>query len=207
MSDAEHFLSDEEIRERLSLFESDGFPSSDCILFAEYLAKYGRGKFTEDFCTRRITEGVNKKNTITPPNLNSKLAKVTLFALPEAPIPAKRTVEQEPKCEPRIIGTARFSDIKPCIAREMVKPIVAVLLCIRPVNKAEASKANKGMCSKLVNVSLKRAWSLRGTTDSDITFIPKKIKPMPNNILPINLCFLFFPKSFRPKPRTIIKRA
>ncbi|MBA7544012.1 hypothetical protein ES705_36357 [subsurface metagenome] len=122
-------------------------------------------------------------------------------------MPAKRTVEQEPKCEPKIMGTARSSEIKPCIAKEIVKPIVAVLLWIRPVNKAEASKANRGICSKLISVSLKRAWSLRGMTDSDITFIPKKIKPMPNNILPINLCFLFFPKSFRPKPRTMIKRA
>ncbi len=47
MSDAEQSLSDEEIRERLSVFESGGFPSNDCIYFAESLAKYGWGKVTE----------------------------------------------------------------------------------------------------------------------------------------------------------------
>ncbi len=47
MSDAEQSLSDEEIHERLSVFESDGFPSNDCICFAEYLTKYGRGEVTE----------------------------------------------------------------------------------------------------------------------------------------------------------------
>ncbi len=40
-------LSDEEIRERLSVFESEEFPSNDCIYFAEYLAKYCRGEVTE----------------------------------------------------------------------------------------------------------------------------------------------------------------
>ena len=46
-SNAEQFLSDEEIRERLSVFESEEFPSNDCIYFAEYLAKYCRGEVTE----------------------------------------------------------------------------------------------------------------------------------------------------------------
>jgi hypothetical protein len=99
---------------------------------------------------------VSRKNIITPLNLNSKLAQVTLFALLVAPMPAKRTVEQEPKCEPKIIGIARLREMSPCIAREIVKPIVAVLLWIRLVNKVEASRANKGKCSKLVNISLKR---------------------------------------------------
>ena len=40
-------LPDDEVRERLSVFESDGFPSNDCICFAEYLTKYGRGEVTE----------------------------------------------------------------------------------------------------------------------------------------------------------------
>ena len=47
VSAAEQSPSDEEIHERLSVFESEGFPSNDCIYFAEYLAKYGRGKVTE----------------------------------------------------------------------------------------------------------------------------------------------------------------
>ena len=47
MSDAEQSLSDEEIHERLSVFESEKFPPDDCIYFAEYLAKYCRGKATE----------------------------------------------------------------------------------------------------------------------------------------------------------------
>ncbi len=40
-------ISDEEIRERLSVFESEEFPSNDCIYFAEYLAKSCRGEVTE----------------------------------------------------------------------------------------------------------------------------------------------------------------
>ncbi len=47
MSEAEQSLSDEEIRERLSIFESNGFPSDECIELAEVLAKYGLGKVTE----------------------------------------------------------------------------------------------------------------------------------------------------------------
>ncbi len=47
MSDAEEFLSDEEIRERLSVFESGGFPSDECIEYAEVLAKYCRGEVAE----------------------------------------------------------------------------------------------------------------------------------------------------------------
>ena len=47
MSNAEQFLSDEEIRERLSIFESEEFSSNDCIYFAEYLAKFCRGEVTE----------------------------------------------------------------------------------------------------------------------------------------------------------------
>jgi len=132
---------------------------------------------------------------------------MTLFAPLVAPIPAKRTVVQVPKREPKIIGIARLRDISPCIAREIIKPIVAVLLWIRLVNSIPDNRANKGMCSKLVNVSLKKAWSLRGATDSDITFIPKKIKPIPNKILPANLCFLFLPKTVNPNPVIIIKRA
>ena len=47
MSEAEQSLSDEEIREHLSVFGSDGFPSDECIELAEVLAKYGRGEVTE----------------------------------------------------------------------------------------------------------------------------------------------------------------
>jgi len=43
----EDVLSDDEVRERLSAFESEEFPSDDCIFFAEYLAKYCRGEVTE----------------------------------------------------------------------------------------------------------------------------------------------------------------
>ncbi len=32
-------LPDDEVRERLSVLESEGFPSNDCIYFAEYLAE------------------------------------------------------------------------------------------------------------------------------------------------------------------------
>ena len=61
-------LSDDEIRERLSVFESEKFPPDDCIYFAEYLAKYGRGEVTggairilvENFPDDRLPELVRK---------------------------------------------------------------------------------------------------------------------------------------------------
>ncbi len=61
-------LPDEEIRERLSVFESEKFPSDDCIYFAEYLAKYCRGEVTrgairtlvENFRDDRLPELVRK---------------------------------------------------------------------------------------------------------------------------------------------------
>lgn len=48
MSDVEQFLSDEEIRERISVFESEEFPPDDCIFFAEYLAGYCRGEVAKE---------------------------------------------------------------------------------------------------------------------------------------------------------------
>ena len=61
-------LPDEEIRERLSVFESEKFPPDDCIYFAEYLAKYCRGEVTrgairtlvENFRDDRLSELVRK---------------------------------------------------------------------------------------------------------------------------------------------------
>ena len=41
-------LPDDEIRERLSVLGSDGFPPDDCIYFAEYLAKCCRGDVIEE---------------------------------------------------------------------------------------------------------------------------------------------------------------
>ena len=61
-------LPDEEIRERLSVFESEKFPPDDCIYFAEYLAKYCRGEvargairtLVENFRDDRLLELVRK---------------------------------------------------------------------------------------------------------------------------------------------------
>ncbi len=61
-------LPDEEIHERLSVFESEKFPPDDCIYFAEYLAKYCRGEVTEgairtlveNFPDERLPELVRK---------------------------------------------------------------------------------------------------------------------------------------------------
>ena len=47
VSDTEDVICDDEVRERLSAFESEEFPSDDCIFFAEYLSKYCRGEVTE----------------------------------------------------------------------------------------------------------------------------------------------------------------
>ena len=80
------------------------------------------------FFIKGIIDGVSKKNIITPMSLNNRLARATLFALLMAPIPAKRTIELLPKWDPKMIGMAKFKEIKPCIAREIVRPIVAVLL-------------------------------------------------------------------------------
>ncbi len=68
MSDAEQFLSNEEIRERLSVFEAEEFPPDECIRYAEVLAKYCRGEATEgairilveNFPDDRLSELVNK---------------------------------------------------------------------------------------------------------------------------------------------------
>ena len=61
-------LPDDEIRERLSVFESEKFPPDDCIYFAEYLARYCRGEVTrgairtlvENFRDDRLPELVRK---------------------------------------------------------------------------------------------------------------------------------------------------
>ncbi len=47
MSNAEQFLSDEDILERLAAFESEEFPPDECAEYAEVLAKYCRGEVTE----------------------------------------------------------------------------------------------------------------------------------------------------------------
>ena len=68
MSDVEQFLSDEKIRERISVFESEEFPPDDCIFFAEYLADYCRGEvakkaietLVENFPEDRLPELVQK---------------------------------------------------------------------------------------------------------------------------------------------------
>lgn len=68
MSDVEQFFSDEEIRERLSVFESEEFPPDDCIFFAEYLADHCRGEvakraietLVENFPEDRLPELVRK---------------------------------------------------------------------------------------------------------------------------------------------------
>ena len=49
-------LSDDEIRERLAVFKSEGYPPDDCIFFAEYLAKYCRGEVAEK-AIRTLVEG------------------------------------------------------------------------------------------------------------------------------------------------------
>ena len=48
MNHAEQFLSDEEILERVSVLESEGFPPDECIRYAEVLAKYCRGEVAEE---------------------------------------------------------------------------------------------------------------------------------------------------------------
>ena len=66
-------LPDEEIHERLSVFESEKFPPDDCIYFAEYLAKCCRGEVTrgairtlvENFRDDRLPELVRKHVTPT----------------------------------------------------------------------------------------------------------------------------------------------
>ncbi len=72
MSDAEQSLSDEEIRERLSVFESEEFPSNDCIYFAEYLAKYCRGEVTEG-AIRTLVENFPDDRLPEPVSLRSEL--------------------------------------------------------------------------------------------------------------------------------------
>jgi len=66
-------LPDDEVRERLSVFESEKFPPGDCIYFAEYLARYCRGEVTrgairtlvENFPDDRLPELVRKHVTPT----------------------------------------------------------------------------------------------------------------------------------------------
>ncbi len=47
-------LSDGEIRERVSVFESEEFPPDDCIFFAEYLAKCQQGAVAEEAVQRLV---------------------------------------------------------------------------------------------------------------------------------------------------------